>query len=123
MNNKKFKDLHPLIAEELKKILNQKEIIIEHPNPMSYKVLDFTGRELITCSACAAWSEYTLHTFGNLVAYFPNNKDPKNRAALDIVDTIEIIYVQQRMNNALTLEDRKLLDTLRQYTSQIVKEK
>lgn len=119
-----IKQLHPMIAAQLKLILQRNDIAVEEshiPGKYTYKVFDFQDKELITCEANENGDSYTIHALGELAAYIKvaNRKPtPGQRNVLDTIDLIKKKYDKQKADNALSVADRRLMNMLSQYTSE-----
>ena len=118
------KQLHPMIAGQLKLILNNKEIFIEmshKPGMDTYNVFDYTGKKLITCVADETIGKYTIHALDELAANVKLHTKtplPEQQNVFDIIDIIKKKYEKQKADNALSVADRRLMNMLSQYTSE-----
>ena len=122
-----IKNLHPMIAAQIKTILKRTDIRIEEQarfGSNTFKVFDPKGQELISYDNSYDYGMYTISALGQTVAAIKWRENdgvttPEQKAVFEIGDLIDKRMQELKKAQQMSDEDKQILSLLQQHTNEI----
>ena len=126
-----IKNLHPMVAAQLKLILKRNDIRIElerAPGTDTYKVFDPMGKELISYMNGWDYGIYVLSALGGTVASIEwrendNKTTAEQKAVFEIGELISKRMHELKSLQTMSEEDKHTMNLLQEYTTETSKQK